>query len=56
VAWVENGWVVFARTRNGAAIGYGVSTRSLAEAENIALYGCSRNGCPGVILAWAASG
>jgi hypothetical protein len=54
LAWVENGWVVLARSSNG--IGYGVSTRSLAQAEAIALLGCARDGCPGVILAWAASG
>jgi hypothetical protein len=27
VVWVENGWAAFARSRNGTAISYGVSTR-----------------------------
>jgi hypothetical protein len=54
-AWVENGWVALARSREGLFVTYGVSTRSLAEAEAIALRGCAQTGCPGVILAWAAS-
>jgi hypothetical protein len=56
VVWVENGWSAFARSPDGAAYGCGVSTRSLAEAEAIALRGCARGGCPGRIVAWAASG
>jgi hypothetical protein len=56
VAWVENGWAAFARSPDGAAYGCGVSTRSLAEAEAIALRGCARGGCPGCVVAWAASG
>ena len=56
VVWVEDGWAAFARSPNGSAYGYGVSTRSLAEAEAIALRGCALNGCPGCIVARAASG
>ncbi len=54
MVWVENGWAAFAVSPNGA-VGYGVSARSLAQAEAIALSGCALSGCPGGIVAWAAS-
>jgi hypothetical protein len=56
VVWVGNGWAAFARSPDGSGFGYGVSTRSLADAEAIALRGCARGGHPGCIVATAASG
>ena len=50
VACVENGWVALARAPIGSAYGYGWSTRSLADAEAIAL-----RACPGYVAVWAAS-
>jgi hypothetical protein len=55
VAWVQNGWTAFARGADGRTFAYGVSTTSLAGAENMALRGVQRNGRPGVVVAWAAS-
>jgi Domain of unknown function (DUF4189) len=44
VLWVADGWAAIARSPDGSASGYGLSTRSLAEAEAISLRGCAQSG------------